>query len=150
MRSTPWPPRQEPGRLAGRLPAGKPKMAMARVARRQHRTGLLVAFGVLALFAFTLLVTGPHLHGEPARLRPRMVNTNLEDSAGGDDGILVLPMLLPFVIGALLGASAGGRDLQDGTVAFAWTQGNPRGCAGSPARSSSSRCCWRWPPWPRV
>jgi hypothetical protein len=126
LRSTPWPGRQRPGRLAGQLSGARPRMAMTRTAWRHHRTGLLVAFGVLALFALIMLITGPHLHAEPARLRPRLFSANVDNLSGGNNGILAIPMLLPFVIGAVLGASAGGRDLQDGTAAFAWTQGTTR------------------------
>jgi ABC-type transport system involved in multi-copper enzyme maturation permease subunit len=126
LRSMPWPARQTPGRLAGQLSGARPRMAMVRAAWRQHRTGLVVAFGVLALFALILLITGPHLHAEPARLRPRLLSANVGDPFGDSNAILALPMLLPFVIGALAGASAGSRDLQDGTAAFAWTQGTTR------------------------
>lgn len=132
LRAVPWPTRRSaarlaagsPGSLAPRPWAGtaKPSWAGAvRAAWRQHRTGLAAAVGVLAVVTVALLVTGLRIHAEPAALRPRIAD--LSDAASTGDGTLLLPALLPFIIGATLGASATVRDFGRGTAAFAWTQG---------------------------
>jgi len=121
LRSVPWPWRAAPDRLAGKL-AERPRLAIARAAWRQHRTGLIVAVGVLGIYAIILLVTGLDIHAEPARLRPQLANC-LCDPGQPANGTLLLPMLLPFLIGAFAGASVTGPDFEWYTTTFAWTQG---------------------------
>jgi ABC-type transport system involved in multi-copper enzyme maturation permease subunit len=132
LRAVPWPAQRSAARLAAGSPgslaprpwagAAKPSWAGAvRAAWRQHRIGLAAAVGVLAVVTVALLVTGLRIHAEPAALRPRIADLLTADSNG--DGTLLLPALLPFIIGATLGASATVRDFGRGTAAFAWTQG---------------------------
>ncbi len=107
--------------------ASKRLMAMPRAAWRQHRTGLLVALVVLGIYVAVLVITGLHIHAEPARLRPRYANLTGPYSPGGStDGSYLLPLLLPFVIGAFVGGSLTGPDVGQGTVRFAWAQGVTR------------------------
>src|SRR5258708_16351897 len=137
LRAVPWPAQRSAARLAadspGSLPprpwagAAKPSWAGAvRAAWRQHRVGLAAAVGVLAVVTVALLVTGLRIHAEPAALRPQIADLVTAGSAG-TAGILLLPALLPFIIGPTLGASATVRDFRRGTAAFAWTQGIGRG-----------------------
>ena len=122
-----------PGRVAtdaqvlARQLATRRLMAMPRAAWRQHRTGLLVALALLGFYVAVLVITGFHIHAEPARLRPRYPSLTGQYSLGGSTGTnYVLPLLLPFLIGAFAGASLTGQDLDQGTVRFAWTQGVAR------------------------
>jgi hypothetical protein len=132
LRAVPWPARRPAARLAAGSPgslaprpwagAAKPSWAGAvRAAWRQHHVGLVAAVGVLAVVTVALLVTGLRIHAEPAALRPRIADLGTGGSTG--DGTLLLPALLPFIIGATLGASATVWDFRRGTAAFAWTQG---------------------------
>jgi ABC-type transport system involved in multi-copper enzyme maturation permease subunit len=112
--------------LARRL-AGKRLMAMPRAALRQHRTGLLVALALLGIYVAVLVITGLHIHAEPARLRPQYANLTgpyLPD--GSNDDSYQLPLLLPFLIGAFAGGSLTGPDLGQGTARFAFAQGVTR------------------------
>jgi hypothetical protein len=102
-------------------------MGMPRAAWRQHRMGLLVALAVLGIYAAALVITGFHIHTEPARFRPRygdLSGPNLP--SGSTDAIFLLLLLLPFLIGAFVGGSLTGPDLDQTTVSFAWTQGVTR------------------------
>lgn len=124
LRAVPWPAQRSAARLAAGSPgslAPRPWAGAVRAAWRQHRVGLAAAVGVLAVVTVALLVTGLRIHAEPAALRPRIADLLTADSTG--DGTLLLPALLPFIIGAALGASATVRDFGRGTAAFAWTQG---------------------------
>jgi hypothetical protein len=108
--------------LASRRP-----MALPRAAWRQHRTGLLVALALLGIYVAVLVSTGLRIHAEPARLRPRYANlTGAYSPDGSTDGSYLLPLLLPFLIGAFAGASLTGPDLGQGTVRFALAQGVTR------------------------
>jgi len=82
------------------------RASMLGVTWRQHRGILLAAmvlFGATALALTTLRVHTP----EPAEL--------------------IIPLLLPFVLGAFAGAQVMAREWERGTTAFAWTQGVSRG-----------------------
>lgn len=107
--------------------ASRRLMAMPRAAWRQHRAGLLVALGLLGIYVAALVITGLHIHAEPARLRPMYANLTGPYSPGGStDASYLLPLLLPFLIGAFVGGSLTGPDLGQGTVRFAWAQGVTR------------------------
>jgi ABC-type transport system involved in multi-copper enzyme maturation permease subunit len=102
-------------------------LAIPRAAWRQHRTGLLVALSLLGVYVATLVIAGLHIHAEPARLRPQYASLTGPYMPGGPtDGSYLLPLLLPFVIGAFAGGSLIGPDLDQGTVRFAWAQGVTR------------------------
>jgi ABC-type transport system involved in multi-copper enzyme maturation permease subunit len=118
LRNIPWQMGRD--RLAGKL-ADRPRLAFIRAAWRQHRTSLILAVGVLGAYVITLLVTGLHIHSEPARLRP-----GFESFTTSENGELLLPLLLPFVIGAFAGATLTGPDFERHTATFAWTQGITR------------------------
>jgi ABC-type transport system involved in multi-copper enzyme maturation permease subunit len=124
LRTMPWQLGRD--RLAGKL-AGRPRLAIARAAWRQHRTGLLLAVGVFGVYAIILLVTGQHVHAEPAGLQ-RSIGIAPDGlyPAGPTTGILALPQLLPFLIGAFAGAALTATDLERHTATFAWTQGITR------------------------
>jgi hypothetical protein len=123
----PWPRKQAPDLLALELTGARPRLALARVVWRQHRAGLSLAAGVLGVYAILLLVTGLHVHAEPASLRPRLATvTGLSEPGAARNGILLLPTLLPFVIGALVGAVLTRPEFDRRTAAFAWAQGITR------------------------
>jgi ABC-type transport system involved in multi-copper enzyme maturation permease subunit len=124
LRRMPWQMGRD--RLAGKL-AERPRLAIAWVAWRQHRTSLILAVAVLGVYAIILLVTGLHFHSEPARARLSfgIVPGGLY-TPGSTVGILVLPALLPFLIGAFAGAALTALDLERHTATFAWTQGITR------------------------
>ena len=126
LRSLPWPRRHAAQRLAGDLAAGRPRLSLARAAWRQHRTGLLAAAIVLVIYAVILVVTGLHIHAEPPRSRPRFAAETGLYEPGVSNGNMYLPVLLPFLIGAFLGAALTTQDLRRGTAEFAWTQGVTR------------------------
>jgi ABC-type transport system involved in multi-copper enzyme maturation permease subunit len=123
LRNMPWQMGRD--RLAGKL-VGRPRLAIARAAWRQHRTSLLLAVGVLGAYVITLLVTGLHIHSEPARLRPGFESLTGYYNGTSDNGELLLPLLLPFLIGAFAGTTLTGPDLEQHTANFAWTQGITR------------------------
>jgi ABC-type transport system involved in multi-copper enzyme maturation permease subunit len=123
LRNMPWQLGRD--RLAGKL-AARPRLAIARAVCRQHRTSLLLAVSVLGAYVITLLVTGLHIHAEPARLRPGIESyTGFYGETSGN-GELLLPLLLPFVIGAFAGATLTGPEFERRTETFAWTQGITR------------------------
>jgi ABC-type transport system involved in multi-copper enzyme maturation permease subunit len=127
LRSVPWPWKKAPDRLAGKLAAARPRLAIARAAWRQHRTSLSLAVGVLGVYAIILLVTGLHIHAEPARLRPRFASfTGVYEPGAPANANLLLPLLLPFLIGAFAGATLTGPESERHTATFAWTQGITR------------------------
>jgi ABC-type transport system involved in multi-copper enzyme maturation permease subunit len=112
--------------LATRLERRRP-MGVPRAAWRQHRTGLLVGLSLLGIYVATLLITGLHIHPEPARLRPQYASlTGPSQSGGPNDGSYLVPLLLPFLIGAFAGAGLTGRDLEQDTIRFACAQGVTR------------------------
>jgi hypothetical protein len=124
LRNMPWQLGRD--RLAGQL-ASQPRLAFVRPAWRRHRTSLLLAVGMLGLYAIILLVTGLHFHSEPARLRLSfgIVPGGLYP-AGPAINVLLLPALLPFVIGAFAGAALTAPEFERHTATFAWTQGITR------------------------
>jgi ABC-type transport system involved in multi-copper enzyme maturation permease subunit len=131
LRALPRPAVPDAQVLAGRLMATqlgiRRLLAVPRAAWRQHRTGLLVALGLLGIYVATLVITGLHIHAEPARLRPRYADLTGPYLPGGSmDGNYLLPLLLPFPIGAFVGAWLTGADLKQGTVRFAFAQGVTR------------------------
>ncbi len=112
--------------LAARL-GSRRLVGVPRAAWRQHRTGLLVALSLLGIYVTALLVTGLHIHAQPARLRPQYANFTGTDTVGGSsDGSYLLPLLLPFLIGAFAGAGLTSQDLDQGTIRFACAQGVTR------------------------
>jgi ABC-type transport system involved in multi-copper enzyme maturation permease subunit len=124
LRTMPWEMGRD--RLAAKL-AGPPRLAFIRAVWRQHRTSLLLAVGVLGLYAIILLVTGLHFHSEPAPLRLSFgIVPGGIYPAGPTSGILVLPALLPFLIGAFAGAALTAPEFERHTATFAWTQGITR------------------------
>lgn len=112
--------------LARRL-GSRRLLAVPRAAWRQQGMGMLIALGLLGLYGAALVVTGLHIHAEPARLQPQYANRTGSYLPGAPaDGIYLLPLLLPFFTGAFAGASLTGPDLGQGTVTFAWAQGVTR------------------------
>jgi ABC-type transport system involved in multi-copper enzyme maturation permease subunit len=126
LRSGLWPRWGAPERLQRALAAGRPKLAIARAAWRQHRAGLLAAGFALAAYIVVLLATGFHVHAEqpPPRFfadtgAAYVSHPTLNDSPGW-------ALLLPLLIGASLGATLTAQDLGRGTASFAWVQGITR------------------------
>jgi hypothetical protein len=106
---------------------GRRIMAVPRAAWRQHRTGLLIALAALGIYGVILVITGLHIHAESAGLRPSYASLTVLYLPGQPtDGNYLLALPLPFVIGAFLGASLTGPDVERGTVRFAWAQGVTR------------------------
>ncbi len=131
LRALPRPAVPDAKVLAGRIVADRLRsrrlLTVRRAAWRQHRTGLLVALGLLGIYVATLVITGLHLHAQPGRFRPQYANlTGSYQPDGSPDAIYLLPLLLPFLIGAFAGAWLTGADLKHGTVRFAFTQGVTR------------------------
>jgi hypothetical protein len=101
----------------------------------QFRTQAAVAFGVLAVVAVVLAVTGPHLvnfydttvatcsvHHDCSATTTALVNT---------DGPLqvftsLLLLLVPVLVGIFWGAPLVAREYETGTFRLAWTQGVTR------------------------
>jgi hypothetical protein len=102
-----------------------------RVTLRQFRTEAIVGFGVLAVLAIVLAVTGPHL---------AQVNNTFQSAceAAGDCATASNPVfavdkplqsVLPFIatiapalVGLFFGAPLIARELETGTFRLAWTQ----------------------------
>jgi ABC-type transport system involved in multi-copper enzyme maturation permease subunit len=104
---------------ARRMPAERrPRAPMVRAAWRLHRGGLLAVFALLGGIAVALVVTGVRLHGEPGL--PGQAEVRSQEFAR-DYGLLL--DLVPFVLGACLGAPLVAREMSRGTARFAWTQG---------------------------
>ena len=109
---------------------------------RQHRGEALTAVAVLAVLTAILLAVGLPLHAtfdhdivqciDGSVVDREVCSTNLaafDKSAGFAIAVLTLLNVLPFLIGALIGAPLLARELETGTWQLAWTQAVPR---------------WRW------
>jgi len=106
---------------------------------RQHRGEALTAFAVLAVLSAILLAVGLPMHAsfnhdivqciDGSAVDREVCSTNLavfEKSSGFATAILTLLNVLPFLIGALIGAPLLARELETGTWQLAWTQAVPR------------------------
>jgi ABC-type transport system involved in multi-copper enzyme maturation permease subunit len=112
--------------LARKL-ASRRLMAVPRATWRQHRAGLLTGLTLLGIYVAALVISGLHIHAEPARLRPAYANLAGQYMPNASSAASFMPsLLLPFLIGAFLGGSVTASDLDHGTVRFAWAQGVTR------------------------
>ena len=106
---------------------------------RQHRGEALTAVAVLAVLSAILLAVGLPMHAsfnhdivqciDGSAVDREMCSTNLalfQKSYGFATAILTLLNVLPFLIGALIGAPLLARELETGTWQLAWTQAVPR------------------------
>ena len=114
-----------------------PWRRMAWVTWRQHRTGLTSMVALLGALAVYLWLAGLQLHHAYAAAiacRPAgsVACGELIDNLTGDNGFLADGLVLqavPALIGAFVGAPVLARELETGTIRYAWTQGFGR---------------WRW------
>ncbi len=108
---------------------------MTWVVWRQHRTETLIALGVLALLGVFLLITGLNMASSSQQLgltdclahaTDRSVCGPLEEAFNNQYGTLVgfagFLILLPILLGALVGAPLVARELEQRTHLLAWTQ----------------------------
>jgi hypothetical protein len=105
---------------------------------RQHRAEALTAAVVLAAVAAVLIPLGLAMHTasatavacandsltDPGRCSAAM--TAFQQDYGYTANLLVVLNLLPFAVGALIGAPLVARELETGTWQLAWTQAVPR------------------------
>jgi hypothetical protein len=105
---------------------------------RQHRTEVCILGLLVGMFGAALLVLGTQAHelfpGGPARCAGEAgINEactasfrRLDEGFGNVENFLAAFYLVPFVIGAFLGAPLLARELEEGTWQLAWTQSVPR------------------------
>ncbi|GAA4261623.1 ABC transporter permease [Dactylosporangium darangshiense] len=106
---------------------------------RQHRAEMLVLTGIVAVAGLILLMQGLSIRGlfpdgAAACANSDVTNgdscaqalSKLSDGYGHPEPISFLATLMPFVIGAFLGAPLLGREFEAGTWQLAWTQAVPR------------------------
>ena len=104
---------------------------------RQHRGEALALGLMVAVIGIILLVLGLPMHDlfplganhcavPPIDDGCRIGLTQLQQDYGYATPILTLLNLVPFAIGAFLGAPLLARELEDGTWQLAWTQAVPR------------------------
>jgi hypothetical protein len=101
---------------------------------RQHRLAALAAVGLLAAFTALVLVTGLQA---AAQWHSALAACTAAHDCGAVQGslflgsrpvgfLVILTIIVPAILGMLLGAPLVAHELQTGTVRFAWTQGVTR------------------------
>ena len=105
---------------------------MIRLALRQFRTEAIAGFGLLAVLAIVLAVTGPHLvqvNDAFQRACTAEGGCDLGSNPVLQDDLLLRGAALPFIvtvapalIGIFFGAPLIARELESGTFQLAWTQ----------------------------
>ncbi len=104
---------------------------MIRVALRQFRTEAIVGFGLLAVVAIVLAVTGPHLAHvydafestcKAAGNCARAPNPVLDLDKPLQSALPFVVALAPALVGLFFGAPLVARELETGTFRLAWTQ----------------------------
>ncbi len=106
---------------------------------RQHRGEALTAAAVLAVLTGILLAVGLPMHAtfhhdivqciDGSAVDREVCSTNLaafDKNFGFATAILTLLNVLPFLLGAFIGAPLLARELESGTWQLAWTQAVPR------------------------
>jgi hypothetical protein len=100
---------------------------------RQHRTQALVSLALLAAFAVVMVITGLRAagqwHAALAACTASHTCGNLQDLFLGSHVVgflVVLTLLVPALLGMLLGAPLVAHELETRTTQFAWTQGATR------------------------
>ena len=112
-----------------------PWRRMAWVTWRQHRTALAGVAALLGALAVYLWLAGLQLHHAYAAAMAfhpagSIACGDLITALTGDNGFLTNGLLLqavPALIGAFVGAPVLARELESGTIRYAWTQGFERG-----------------------
>ena len=107
---------------------------MIRLTWRQFRTQATVAFGALAVIAVVLAITGPqlvHLYYTSVVPCQAQGDCSLATTAfvGRDkllQGLGLVLVVVPGIIGVFWGAPLMARELETGTYKLAWTQSVPR------------------------
>jgi hypothetical protein len=107
---------------------------MIRLTWRQFRAQATVAFGALAVIAVALAVTGPQLvHLYDISIVPCQARGDcsaaanvLVDRFRVLQGLGVVLVIVPGIIGVFWGAPLVARELETGTYELAWTQSVPR------------------------
>lgn len=112
-------------------PVTLPWRRMGWVTWRQHRTAILGVAALSGAMAVCLLVVGVQLHHAATAATACRPAVSLRcadlvlafDGVGGflANGLILQP--LPALVGAFVGAPVLARELESGTVRFAWTQG---------------------------
>jgi hypothetical protein len=100
---------------------------------RQHRQQALVALALLAAFAVLMLITGlqaaAQWHAALAGCSAARACGSLRDIFLGSHAVgflVVLTLIVPALLGMLLGAPLVAHELEARTTQFAWTQGATR------------------------
>jgi ABC-type transport system involved in multi-copper enzyme maturation permease subunit len=109
---------------------------MIRFAWLRFRTQALVAFGVLAVLAVVLVVTGIRLahaydaivaackpHGDCASALSLFPSNGYLTASNGMHPLVIA---IPCVLGMFWGAPLAAREFETGTFRLAWTQGSTR------------------------
>ena len=107
---------------------------MIRLTWRQFRAQATVAFGALAVIAVLLAITGPQLvHLYDISIIPCQARGDCSAAAtalASRDSVLqglgIVLVIVPGVIGVFWGAPLLARELESGTYQLAWTQSVPR------------------------
>ncbi len=132
---------------------------MIRVALRQFRTEAIVGFGLLAVFAIVLAVTGPHLAHvydafevscKAARDCAAATNPVLGVDKSLQSALPFIVAIAPALVGLFFGAPLIARELETGTFRLAWTQSVTRrrwlavklGLVGIAAMAIGGLCAW--------
>lgn len=100
---------------------------------RQHRPQALVALALLAAFTVLMVITGlqaaAQWHAALAGCSAARACGNLRDLFLGSHVVgflVVLTLIVPALLGMLLGAPLVAHELETGSTQFAWTQGATR------------------------
>jgi ABC-type transport system involved in multi-copper enzyme maturation permease subunit len=114
-------------------PRPVPWRGMIWVTWRQHRATLVSVPAVLGVVAVFLLVMGLKIHHDYAVLTAchpfssgpcQALNTSFNHTDWTIGNVLgILMLLVPVLLGAFAGAPVLGRELENGTFRYAWTQG---------------------------
>lgn len=109
-----------------------PWRRLAWVAWRQSRTVFAATFGVVGLLALYYLISGHQIHTDYGALRAchpahssacQFLSRNFLDKYGSTGPLGFVQNLVPVLLGAFAGAPILARELETGTVRYAWTQG---------------------------
>jgi ABC-type transport system involved in multi-copper enzyme maturation permease subunit len=103
------------------------------LAWRQIRSQFLVVLGVLAVLGIALALTGPNLvHIYDTVIKPCESRTNCGNVGNFEhedrflQGISLLLLIAPALVGMFWGAPLVARELESNTFRLAWTQSVPR------------------------
>jgi ABC-type transport system involved in multi-copper enzyme maturation permease subunit len=103
-------------------PARRPRLPMAWIIWRQHGAAVACALVLLAGAAAALIASSPRLHTVAADVGPKAWRDILRYGYGPHYPDVAM-QAIPMLIGLFVGVPLVGRDIENGTASFAWTQG---------------------------